>query len=182
MTTNIYPGMLDTRIEYFAKDDNVFKIKDGIIHNFDEVSSHPLLENLISEDSLLRKTLHTMCSGDAKKMQKQLAHCRFGGLNFEADFDENGNPTHDFIDCPLRGNCIGENIVCKAAEINGVALNELQLEILRQCVTDKKNTAIAAELNLPEGTFNVEKNKTYKSIGVPTKQHLALTLVNKGLL
>ena len=80
------------------------------------------------------------------------------------------------------GRCKGDGIVCKAPEINGHELRDMELRILRECVSDKKNYTIAIDLNMAEGTFNVLKNKTYKSIDVPNKQHLAQTLIEKGLV
>lgn len=181
MTPKIYPGMLDTRIEYFAKNNSVFKIKNGNIQKFED-TDHPELEKIIESDPDLHHVLDLICDGKKQTMLKTLAHCRFGGLNYEADFKENGSAKHDYIDCPLRGNCVGENIICKSPEINGHPISEIELTILRACASDRKNTAIAQDLNLAEGTFNVTKTEIYKRIGVPTKQHLALTLVEEGLL
>lgn len=182
MTLRVYPGMLDARIEYFNKENEVFQIHNGAIQPFDEVLAHPFLEEMIESDDVLCKTLHSMCEGNRPRMLKTLASCRFGGLNMEPDFDEHGNAQHDYIDCPLRGNCPGDGIVCLPPEINGHELSDIELTILRECVSDKKNYAIALDLNMAEGTFNVLKNKTYKSIDVPNKQHLAQTLIDKGLV
>lgn len=182
MNLKIYPGMLDARIEYFQKDDRVFKIEGGKIKSFEDSASHSELERILQTETTTDVVLTMMCGNNETEKLRTLAKCRFGGLNFEADFDENGNHCHDFIDCPLRATCPGNGIVCKSPEINGQTLTELELSILRRCVSDRKNSAIAHDLNMPEGTFNVQKNKVYKKTGIPTKQHLAITLFAKGLL
>ncbi len=181
MTPKIYPGMLDTRIEYFSQAGNVWKMCGGKVKAFSD-TNHPELEKIIKDDPVLADVLSEMCWGDHFLMLQTLAECRFGGLNFIADFEDNGKYNHDFIDCPLRGRCRGENIVCQPLTINGVETTIRELEILRRCASDDKNTAIADSLNMPEGTFNVVKNETYKKLRIPTKQHLAITLTNEGLL
>lgn len=180
--TTIYPGMLDARTEYFKHDNSVYKLKNGKVKNFDAVENHPELQLLLYSEIGLKETLSEICNGNETQMLKTLAKCRFGGLNFEPDFDEHGNHNPDYTECSLRSTCIGNGIVCKAPEINGNPINEIELMILRSCVTNRKNMAIASDLNLPEGTFNVLKNNTYKRVGVLTKQQLALKLVEQGLL
>lgn len=181
MTPRTYPGMLDNSTEYFTKDSSVFKLKNGRIRKFEEVDAHPELETILAEDEQLKNTLSKMCGGKRQKMLKKLAECRFGALDFEADFN-NGKAKHDYRDCPLRGKCIGENIVCKPLEINGEEISPQELNILRNCVSNTKNWVIALTLNIPLGTFNVMKTAIYKRIGVQTKQQSAITLFEKGLL
>src|SRR5690606_17754814 len=133
-----YPGMLDNSTEYFTKDGSVFKLKNGRIRKFEEVDAHPELEAILAEDEQLKNTLSEMCGANHRKMLNKLASCRFGALDFEADFS-NGTAKHDYRDCPLRGKCIGENIVCKPLEINGEEISPKELDILRNCVSNTKN-------------------------------------------
>lgn len=178
--TRTYPGMIDRSIEYFTKGDNVFKIKDGHVKLFNE-DSHPELEYILWSEPDLEPTLSKMCAGNYDQMLLKLADCRFGGLNFEPDFI-NGTATHDHRDCPFRGSCIGENIVCKPIEINGQPVTANEISILRECATNQKNLAIADHLNIPLGTLNVSKTRIYEKFGFVTKQQSTATLFEKGLL
>lgn len=182
MITKIYPGMLDTRIEYFTENGNVYKIKDGAVHKFDDVEDHPELQFIIDNESGLRSILSEMSGTDEKEMQKKLAACRFGALNFEADFDIRGNASHDFIDCSQRGSCIGENKVCKPLILNGEEITEKQLNILRGCASNLTNEAVADTVQMPLGSFNVLKQKTYRQLKIQTKQEGVLLLTQHGLL
>ena len=172
--------MIDHSIEYFSQEGEIYKMQSGSVQKFEE-TTHPELENLLLNESNLATTLSEMCEYDYPSMLKKLADCRYGGLNFEADFTD-GNSTHDHKDCPLRGNCIGENIVCKPIEINGEPLFEDELSILRECSTNKKNFTIASDLDIPFGTLNVSKTKIYDKYGFVTKQQSTIALFEKGLL
>ena len=179
--TRTYPGMLDHSIEYFAQGSEVFKIKDGKVTPFSQVPEHPELEAILKDEPETAKVLKEMCGSTRKTQLKKLAACRFGGLNFDADFSAEGN-IHDFFDCPNRGKCIGENIVCKPLEINDEIVTPQEINLLRECVTSTKNWVIALNMNLPLGTFNVMKTSIYKKLGIETKQQSAVTLFEKGLL
>ena len=178
--TRTYPGMIDRSIEYFTKDGEAFKIKDGHVILFHQ-DSHPELEQILWSEPDLEPTLSKMCAGNYDQMLLKLADCRFGGLNFEPDFT-NGIATHDHLECHLRGSCIGENIVCKPIEINGQPVSENEISILRECATNHKNLAIADHLNIPLGTLNVSKTRIYEKFGFVTKQQSTATLFEKGLL
>lgn len=179
--SRIYPGMLDNSIEYFQADDQMYFLQDGSVQKFSENEDHPNLQLIIDTDEALDSVLQAMGFKSRFAKQEKLAKCRFGGLDFEADFSSS-TTSHDHIDCPMRGNCLGEHVVCKAPEINGEALTQKELEILRYCAGNKKNEAIAAELNMPYGSFVVEKTKIYKKYNFQTKQQSATTLMAKGLL
>lgn len=174
--------MLDTRIEYFAENGNVYKIKEGAVQKFEDVEEHPELKFIIENENGLKEILSKMSGKDERKMQKKLASCRFGALNFEADFDIHGNASHDFIDCSERGNCIGENIVCKPLTLNGEEITAKQLDILRGCASNLTNEALADTVDMPLGSFNVLKNKTYRQLKIQTKQEGVLLLTQNGLL
>lgn len=180
MTTRTYPGMIDHSIEYFTAGEDVFKMKNGNIVRF-ENDSHPELEDILRNDAPLEQVLSEMCGGNHTTMLMKLADCRFGGLNFEPDFID-GTFTHDHRDCPLRGSCIGEGIVCKSITINGQPITEPEIAILRECATNNKNIAIASNLDMPLGTLNVYKTRIYDKFGFVTKQQSTAALFEKGLL
>lgn len=180
--TKVYPGMLDDRKEYFTIGDNVYLIQNGRVMSFFEVSEHPELAEIIQSEPETQRHLFTMCGDDPLSQQHKLARCRFGGLNFSADFPGDGQATADFIDCPLRGKCAGENIICRPACIAGKEITPLELTVLRQCSGNSKNWVIAGLLKMPVGSFNVLKTKVYQRLKIQTKQQSALMLVQEGLL
>ena len=178
----LYPGMLDSSKEYFEAEDEIFLISNGTVKNFDDVKNHPELENLIENEKNLKKTLQQMVGSNRRDQQKKLAKCRYGGLNFSADFSDDSKSTNDYRNCQKRGNCIGENIICQPFKINGVEVSELEINLLKELATDKKNEAIASDLNLPLGTFNVTKTSLYRKLDIYNKPQSVFILMKEGLL
>ena len=178
----IYPGMLDSSKEYFTKNGNLFLITNGKVQQFNEVEAHEELELLIETEPRLKQTLINMVGKNLQDQQEQLAKCRFGGLNFSPDFSNDSKSKSDHIDCPKRGNCIGENIVCQPIFINGVEVTELEINLLKELATEKKNEAIASDLNLPLGTFNVSKTQLYRKLDIYNKPQSVFVLIREGLL
>lgn len=174
--------MVDTRIEYFRDGGQIYKIKNGSVKKFEDVKEHRELQFIIENEKGLRNILALMCGNNDREMQNKLASCRFGALNFEADFDSSGNASHDFTDCDLRGTCVGENIVCKPLTLNGAEITEKQLDILRGCASNLTNEVLAETVDMPLGSFNVLKQKTYKQLNIQTKQEGVLLLTQNGLL
>ncbi len=179
--TRLYPGMLDSSKEYFSSGPNVMLIHNGLIQKFDDVKEHPELVMIIESEEDLKNILKEWHGDNEAEKQKTLAKCRFGALNFFADFnDDEIMPEH--VNCPLRGNCAGENIICKPAQINGEFANKEEIEILKAVSGDDTNKAIAKKLGYPLGTLNVKKTNLYQKFGLATKQHAVITLLFEGLL
>ena len=179
--TRIYPGMLCCSKEYFNSGREVMLIHDGTVKNFDDVPEHPELALIIDNDMKLNAVLTLWFGTDERMKQKQLAKCRFGGLNFYADFNEDEEMA-DFVVCPHRGSCRGEGIVCKPVEIEGEIVTVEEIALLKEVCTDKPNYTIAQKLGYALGTFNVKKNNLYRKLGFKTKQHAAITMMFEGLL
>lgn len=182
MTTRTYPGMLDTSKEYFNSGRDVMMIHNGSVKRFEDVCSHPELQQIIESETDLQKVLNEWHPNDQLSQQKVVARCRFGALNFSPDFS-GGQNVADHSDCPHRGSCIGENIVCKPVSVDGVQLTVEELTILRALTGDDKNTTIAGKLGYATGTFFVQKTRIYSKFNrLITKQQIARMLFLEGLL
>ena len=179
--TRLYPGMVDSSKEYFNSGHHVMLIHNGTIQNFDNVSHHPELAQIISEEKDLYEVLQNWFPDNQAMQEKTLAKCRFGALNFFADINED-EITHDHSHCPLRSNCVGEHIVCKPAEINGELVTVEEITILQEVCGDDTNSNIAKKLGYAMGTYNVKKTNLYQKLGFTTKQHAVFTLLFEGLL
>lgn len=182
-TTNVrmYPGMLCAGKEYFNNGAEVMVIHEGTVKNFHDLPEHPELAGIISAERELNEILTKWYGTNELQKQKTLARCRFGALNFSADFYE-GDVLSDRCECPHRGNCSGENIICKPAKINGAEVTEEEIAILREVAGNDKNTTIADKLGYCLGTFKVKLTGIYKKCGLVTKQQSTLALFIEGLL
>ena len=67
-------------------------------------------------------------------------------------------------------------------KINGIEVSELEINLLKELATDKKNEAIASDLNLPLGTFNVTKTSLYRKLDIYNKPQSVFILMKEGLL
>lgn len=187
MKTRPFPGMLDTSKEYFTNGSDVMLLTDGMVQNFDEVENHPELVSIIESEKDLQNILNFWYPEDHRKQLKTLAKCRFGALNFHADFSGEESSA-DFTICPNRGKCKGENIVCKPLSRFNIEMTTVEVDIMIQLAGEEKNTTIASRMGFPAGTFFVMKTSIYSKvktiINKPflTKQQLAKFLFLEGLL
>lgn len=179
--TRTYPGMLDHSKEYFNNGPDVMMIHNGVVQKFDEVPEHPELAQIIATESDLNRILTEWFQDDEQLKLKTLAKCRFGALNFSADI--NGEiVVSDHADCPQRGKCSGEFIVCRQPVINGETVTAEEIEILKEICGNDKNTTIAGNLGYALGTFKVLKTSIYQRCRFITKQQAAKVLFLEGLL
>ena len=179
--TRSYPGMLDHSKEYFNNGPDVMMIHNGVVQKFDEVPEHPELAQIIATESDLNRILTEWFHDDEHLKQKTLAKCRFGALNFSADI-HGETVVSDHADCPHRGKCRGEFIVCQKPLINGETVTTEEIEILKEICGNDKNSTIADNLGFALGTFKVVKTSIYKKCRFITKQQAAKVLFLEGLL
>lgn len=181
MTVRIYPGMLDTSKEYFNHGNHVLILSEGMVKKFEEVNDHPELSKILDDEEDLNLLLEKWFGSDTTVKLRTIARCRFGALNFTPDFSSSVS-SHDYCDCEYRGNCEGENIICKPVIFNGSEISNQEIKLLQELSSNEKNVAIADNLGLPVGTLNVNKTKTYQKFGLITKQQLTKDLFLEGLL
>lgn len=183
----LFPGMRDGSLELFVleEEDRIMAIKDGQIKEFDELDSSEtsFIKEIIDSEQKLRIVLEHWWPGNIQAQIKQVAKCRFGGLNHIPDVSECGTvANHDHRDCSQRGNCVGENIICKPIVYKGNELNSLEVKAVRLMSTDMKNSVVCQELGMPEGSFNVFRTRLYQKLGnINCKQELASIGVLLGI-
>lgn len=177
MTTNILPGMSGHSVEFFKDGEDLKTIHKGnIISDF---ASAPFfiidaLREEVRFSPLTEKALLELHPNDELKRLKQLATCRFGGLDYEADIQDGRLQDGEYWPCPIHGSCAHEGVLCKLPVVNGERLEATEVKLIKLLVTDRKNEVVAIELNIPLGSLHLAKKKLYAKLGVQTKQELAL--------
>ena len=180
MTNNnkIIPGMLDGGIEFFVDPDSkrVKTISSGKISDFTEVpfATIQILQDEIDRDIAVKLALLDMHPNKSFKRLEQFVRCRFGGLDYQADITNEAVQEGEYWDCPKRGQCTVEGILCKAVAINGARLSPKEVALAKRLSTDETNNTIAYALDLPMGSFHALKKKLYQKLGVRTKQELTI--------
>lgn len=185
-TQRLFPGMCDDSLEifYHEEDNELMAIHQGSIIKYDDLpeSTTQFLAEIIETEEDLKNILNEWFPNNIKEQKRKLAICRFGGLNHEPDYDfATMTVSHDIVDCDIKATCAGCGIVCKNLQYNGIELNEVEIKSIQLMSTDMKNLAIADELNMPQGSFEVHRTKLYQKINVKTKPELTRLGVFLGI-
>lgn len=184
-TTKIYPGLNCSSVEFFNSDDGKVKmLANGRLQDFYDAPFSTLLvirEHLAASpkvDTIL-KEWHP--DSEMKRMEKFI-HCRFGGLDFTPDIKDHELQAGEYWDCPLRGICKGEGLVCKNLKYNSHTLLLKDIKLMRLLTTNLTNEVLAEKLDMCMGTFNLFKKELYKKLNIQTKQEAVVIAVELNLL
>ncbi|MBW4362115.1 hypothetical protein [Flavobacterium taihuense] len=171
-TNRLYPGLADSSIEFFADGNETKVILNSRVLPFSEVSFSiiQLLDEEIEKDSLVKIHLLDMHPTSKIKRTEQFAHCRLGGLDYQGDINGGQLQEGEYWECPKRGNCKSEGILCKLPSYNGKQLQPQEVKLLQLTATNKTNEVIAEELNLPLGSFHKLKKILWSKLSIQTKQ------------
>ena len=173
---NLYPGMIDSSIEFFTVEGEAKMMTNGKISSFTELPFViiELLRDVVNKDPQLKMALLDWHPNSEYKRLEQLIKCRFGGLDFTADIQNNTLQEGEYWECPVRSSCVHNGTVCQAPKYNEFTISETEIQIIQLTATDQINEVIASELHLPFGTFHKIKQTVYSKFKVQTKQELTL--------
>lgn len=183
-TNTLFPGMATTATEFFIDQKELKFIHSGRILPFTELSFGiiRILEEKINQDKFLKLELFDMHPTSKMKRIEQFAKCRFGGLDFRADIIDGDIQEGDYWECPLRGSCKSEGILCKLPTYNGLQLQKQDVKLMQLLATDKTNEVIADEMQLPLGSFHKAKKNLYEMLNVQTKQEVVIISIKLNLI
>lgn len=181
----VLPGMLCKSIEFFTNSGDVNVIMNGGVLSFNELPT-PIYQLL--KEEMLRNTdayeiLKEWHPESEMRQLETFAHCRYGDLDNDGDLKDMVFNTPEFWDCPLRGSCKGEGIVCALPNYKGNPLCGKEVTLLRCITTSMTNEAIADALAVPLGTFHNLKQKLYVKLGdIQTKQEATIIALELNLI
>lgn len=172
----LYAGMNNDDVEFFNFENTVKIIKDGKVSAFSSTpyQSMQLLREAINIDAAAKEILEQWHPDSPVKQVEQFASCRFGGLDFQADIQNNQLQDGEYHPCPQRGLCPAEGILCKLPMYNGKRLTKPMVKMMRLLTTTYTNECIAESLQMPKGSFHLFKKNLYEYLGVQTKQEVTL--------
>jgi len=172
----VLPGMLCDGVEFFLDEDSIQILYSGKVTSWPELplSFIQMLKNEIDADPKVKMHLLDLYPNSEYKRLEQYVKCRFGGLDYTADINADGIQEGEWWDCPLRGKCASEGVLCKAVHYNGHNLNANDIAMARHISTSETNEVIAEELKMPMGSFHLAKKKLYQKLGVQTKQETTI--------
>lgn len=183
-TKRVYPGMLDSNYEFFNTEDGLKVMSNGKIIDFNAIPM-PLYQ-LLKEEKEKHSEAHAILmewypDSEINRL-KTFAKCRFGGLDYTPDITPETTQLGEYWDCPLRGACKGEGIVCLPLRFNDQILHNLEIKMIKLLTTSSTNEVISNDLNLSLGLFHKTKQKLYKKLQVQTKQEITIIAQELNLI
>ena len=159
----IYPGMISSDIEIFNHQNQTMAIANGEVINYDLLPYGVLerIKELLHRDPAALAQVREWHPDSEFQQVKKFASCRFGGLDFTPDLG-NGCQTGEYWDCPMRGSCAGEGVVCRNVSYNGHEITPQDVILIKAISTNKTNEVIAQEMGVPFGSFHGIKTKLYR--------------------
>ena len=171
--SNILPGMISNSLEIFVVENISKAIHKGKVIDLTELPLGiiELLKEAIKSDKQLELALHDMHPNSEWKRIEQFATCRFGGLDHNDDFSPEGKlQDGEYWQCPKRGTCLHEGVICKLPVVNNHRLTKDDIKLMQFSSTEMTNEVIAEEMNMPLGTFHKAKAQLHQILGIQTKQ------------
>lgn len=181
----VLPGMLCNSIEFFENDNQLNVIMNGHVRKFNELPTP--VYNLINEEMYRHPQavaiLEEWYPDSEMKQTETFARCRFGDLDPQADLLDGAFSKPEFWDCPYRGSCKGEGIICALPNYKGEVLSSDEVQLLTMLTTAMTNEAIASKLDIALGTFHQTKQKLYSKLGgIQTKQEATLRALELNII
>lgn len=185
MNTVTYAGLLCDSVEFFTRKGRMKFIQSGQVRSLSELP-FPIIETIkktIQENEDLKTELEFHHPDSEWDQIEMFCSCRFGGLDFYPDLKDGKLSDGDYWDCPVRGNCRSEGIICKSPVFKGKSLSKDEVKLIQLLSTNETNESIADTMGTPLGSFHLAKKKLYEKLGnIQTKQELTLIAVRLNLI
>lgn len=181
----VYPGMLCRGIEIFKSENGTKVISSGTVMPFHDIPTpvYQMFKEGMLQDKEAYSILKEWHPNSELKQVEKFSECRFGGLDFTPDIIDNQLQDGEYHDCPFRGNCKGEGVVCKALKYKGNVLTSQDIELIRLLTTSDTNEVIAEKLQVSLGQYHKIKKDLYERLGnIQTKQEVALIAMDLNLI
>lgn len=181
---HIYPGLVGRGVEFFLHGNQLKIISKGKMKDFKDApyAYHQILKEAIEKEPEVRKILREWYPNSELKRLVQFGSCRFGGLDFQADIIDFKLQPGEYRECPLRGKCKGEGILCKAPRFRGKVISFKEVKLIQLLVGTDTNETIAVNLHMALGSLHLMKKKLYHKLKIQTKQELAIIARDLNLI
>lgn len=170
----VFPGLMCDSLEFFNTGKDLMYFNKGRLRSFKELpfSYVQVIREKIKADPAIQSELMQMHPDSEMKRIEQFAICNFSGLDHEPDIQNGILQEGEYWNCPMRGSCIAEGILCKPLTYNGQPINAVEITMIKLLVTKMTNETIADTMLLPLGTFHMFKKHLYDKLKISTKQEL----------
>jgi DNA-binding CsgD family transcriptional regulator len=135
----------------------------------------------MKKDAQVAEKLFMM--GNITKAQQlaQFLKCRYGNFDNEPDFTHAGESTHEYIDCPKRGNCPGEGVVCKHLKVQNGYLTNREIDVIKFITLDLPDKQLCHLLHISANTLKNHKAHIMEKTGYHSQVGIAMFAVKHVL-
>ncbi|MEI6865509.1 hypothetical protein [Flavicella sp.] len=171
-----YPGLLSDSVEFFAVEGGLKFLSSGKVEAACNMPYHvaKLAEDKIKSEKDTSAALKDWYPNSEFDQVLCFYKCRYGGLDFVADIENNELQEGDYWDCPARKTCKYNGIICKPPTVNGIELTSFDVQLLKLLSTSATNEKIAFDLQIPFGSLHKPKQALYEKFKVQTRQELTI--------
>ena len=183
-TNRIYPGLLCNSIEFFVTGKRLKIISGGQVKDINDATycQQQVLKEAIEKQPAVKEMLHSWYPHSKMKRIIQYGSCRFGGLDYQPDYQNSHLQDGEYSFCAARGMCPGEGILCKAPKFRGTELTFQEINLLQLLAGRDTNDVIAEKMEMPFGSLHPFKRKLYQKLNIQTKQEAAMVVRDLNLL
>lgn len=175
-------GLLDSNIEFFSQDGELFSIQDGTRYQFPHMPVKHLdfLEQVYLDDTTGQKTVEHLIPTNRVKVY---SICRFGGCNSTPDATSVGDcmDNAEYFDCGIRGNCPHEGKRCKEIVAERGVISPRQLEIMKLVAEGLFNKEIADRLQISENTVANHLANIFDKLGDRSRVVITSFIKERGI-
>ena len=175
--SNIYPGLFDKRVEFFAVGGDVFCFYNRQTLNYNEFPNHIMLkviEHMSLNPQLVKWVQQKTKLDFGGDFSKRYIYYIFGGLNHTADIDLDGSMNGcDFFQCD-------EDVPMVLTINNGKALSKREIEVLKEVTFPDK--LIADHLHNSTETILTHFQNIRQKTGLHNKLELTQMACKEGII
>lgn len=95
---------------------------------------------------------------------RRFIKCNFGVYDNRSDIDEHKNFNFEFVNCPLRGECKFDQIIC--SPVFDTSLSNRELEVMKMLYDGMKDDEVSDKLFISLNTVNNHRKYSFKKLGV----------------
>ena len=177
LLVNNTTDMLSTEIEFFTVDGAIFYKMGNVVKVF-HVDSHEMINFVLDGmQQFYPKAFEALadcykaCKPNPAYYKYRIAarfiKCNFAALDNKADIENRWFGTFEYVNCPMRGECRLQGIVC-SPEFNH-RLSPAELRVLRLVYDGLPEHEIAGMLFISPHTVHTHIRNAYTRIGVHSR-------------
>lgn len=120
-------------------------------------------ESLVALSKLFQELMHFPALYEFH-IVRRFIKCNWGKFDSIMDIDQFGNLNFEEVECPLRGECPLEGVVCKPKFNSN--LSDREEDIMRHLYNNESIESIAESLFISAETVRTHKRNAFKRVGV----------------